>query len=73
MTLTIRRLKYRAVDPHALQFREWRENVGLSQANAATLLGYKSEYLANVELGVKAPSKAMLVKMRALIDGWGKP
>lgn len=73
MTLTIRRLKDRAVDPHALQFREWRENVGLSQANAATLLGYKSEYLGNVETGVKPPSKVMLAKMHALIDGWGKP
>jgi hypothetical protein len=73
MTIPIDRLKFREIDARVLEFRAWREDVGMLQLRAAELLEYNADYLANVELGVKAPSKVMLAKMRALIDGWGKP
>lgn len=72
MTLSLKRLKDRAVDPRVLEFRAWRDCIGMKQSVAAERLGYKPTYLANVELGVKAPSRAMVVRMRELIDGWGK-
>ena len=52
-------------------FREARKSLGLTQAQAASLLGYKAaSRISEIERDVERPSESVIRLLRAYLDGY---
>ncbi len=58
----------RNLKPPAHPFRRWRDARGISQADAATKLGIRSNSLCSIERNKRMPSAALAARMALMME-----
>ncbi len=70
MTYSTSELREKGIAETILEWRRWRREMCLTQAEAAAMLGLGPNTVRDLELGRHRPRRATLNRLRALMDRW---